>query len=160
MKYDLSPIRYQTPSMLHPNKRAKEQKQLSKTNKQNNTYFNMSKFLNIETHFLELCFYFSRHFWFKSCHTFFYLSRKIFFKWILARVIKGKKKVCYMLVFCERFSLCSWSERTILNNPRFIRKGREKKKKDLGTISMALYSNMWKERKAYGHDWETSEQST
>lgn len=42
---------------------------------------------------------------------------------------REKKRVCYMLVFCERFSLCSWSERTILNNPRFIRKGRKKKKR-------------------------------
>lgn len=31
-----------------------------------------------------------------------------------------------MLVFCERFSLCSWSERTILNNPIFIKKGKKK----------------------------------
>lgn len=100
----------------------------------------MSKFLNTKTHFLELCFYFSRHFWFKSCHTFFYLFRKIFFKWILAGVIKGKKKrVFYMLVFCERFSLCSWSERTILNNPGFIRKGRKKKKKKSLELSVWLY---------------------
>ena len=34
MKHDLSPIQYQTPSILHPNKRAKEQKQLSKANKE------------------------------------------------------------------------------------------------------------------------------
>lgn len=61
-----------------------------------------------------------------------------------------------MLVFSERFSLCSWSERTILNNPGLIKKVK-KKKKNLGTISMVLYSNMWKERKEYGHDWETSE---
>ena len=140
MKHDLSPIQYQTPSILHPNKRAKEQKQLSKANKENNTYFNVSKLLNTKTHFLELCFYFSRHFWFKSYHTFFYLFRKIFFKWILAGVIKGKKKrVFYMLVFCERFSLCSWSERKILNNPGFIRKGRKKKKKKSLELSVWLY---------------------
>lgn len=109
----------------------------------------MSKFLNTKTHFLELCFYFSRHFWFKSCHTFFYLFRKIFFKWILAGVIKGKKKrVFYMLVFCERFSLCSWSERTILNNPGFIRKGRKKKKKRAWNYQYGSIFKYVKEKKS------------
>lgn len=60
---------------------------------------------------------------------------KIFFKWILAGVIKEKKRVCYMLVFCERFSLCSWSERTILNNPGFIKK----KVKKILELSVWLY---------------------
>lgn len=83
----------------------------------------MSKFLKTETHFLELCFYFLRHFWFKSCHTFLHLFRKIFFKWILAGVIKERKKnkespTCWFSVKGFYFS---WSERTILNNPEFIK---------------------------------------
>lgn len=65
----------------------------------------------------------------------FIFFRKIFFKWILAGVIKEKKRVCYMLVFCERFSLCSWSERTILNNPGFIKK----KVKKILELSVWLY---------------------
>lgn len=86
----------------------------------------MSKFLKTETHFLQLCFYFSRYFWLKSCHTFFHLFQENLYQMNLTRSDKRKKKVCYTLVFCETFSLCSWSERTILNNPGFIKKKGEK----------------------------------
>lgn len=43
-----------------------------------------------------------------------------------------------MLVFCERFFLCSWSERTILNNPGFIKKKKKRSEKIL-ELSVWLY---------------------
>lgn len=95
------------------------------------------------------CFYFySRHFWFKCYHTFFLSFQENFFQMNLSKSDKRKKKSLLHVGFLWKVFTCSWSERTILNNPGFIRKDRGKK--ELVTISMALYSNMWKERKAYG----------